>query len=83
MNEKYDNSYKYYENRECQYYPCHKGDDHINCLFCYCPLYSRQACPGNYELINKGSKVIKNCMNCRFPHEAENYEIIMNILKEH
>lgn len=33
------NSYKFFENKECEYYPCHKDMESINCLFCYCPLY--------------------------------------------
>ena len=33
--------YAYFCNRECEYFPCHKGADpeNFNCLFCYCPLY--------------------------------------------
>ena len=33
------NSFYYFENRDCQYYPCHKEMAEMNCLFCYCPLY--------------------------------------------
>lgn len=34
--------YKFYQNKECEYFPCHKGTDseNFNCLFCYCPLYA-------------------------------------------
>ena len=45
-----ENSYKFFENKDCKYYPCHKGLDKINCLFCYCPLYTLgKACGGRYQ----------------------------------
>ncbi len=76
-------SYKYFENRDCKYYPCHKGIDKINCLFCYCPLYLKKNCPGSPEYIKgKNGEDIKDCSNCTFPHIAENYEkLIMYITK--
>ena len=75
-----ENSYKYFENRSCQYYPCHAGEKHINCLFCYCPFYNLERCPGKYNYIEVNGKKIKDCVNCTFPHEAKNYEIIMVLL---
>lgn len=80
MEEKYKNSFKYFENRDCKYYPCHKAE-HINCLFCYCPLYLKDDCPGTYTWITKknGTK-IKSCMDCMWPHQAENYEKTMKLL---
>ena len=77
-----ENSYRYFENRECKYYPCHNGSDNINCLFCYCPLYNLSDCPGNYKCIDSNGKKIKECTDCIFPHEAENYEMIIAILSE-
>ena len=74
-------SYRYFENRDCQYYPCHKGTDEINCLFCYCPLYRLANCPGNPEYKQKGDKTIKVCTNCTYPHQKENYDKINDILK--
>ena len=79
--DKYRNSNRYFENRECSSYPCHRGSDHINCLFCYCPLYSMEHCPGNSRIIERDGRKIKSCIDCRFPHEPENYDIIMKILK--
>ncbi len=76
-----ENSFRFFENRECQYFPCHKNLEHLNCLFCYCPLYNWKDCPGNPEYKEKDGKIIKICMNCTFPHEPEHYEIIMQILK--
>ena len=76
------NSYQYFENRECQYYPCHKGVDSMNCLFCYCPLYSMEQCPGNYRNIGKNDKKRKDCSDCTFPHKKESYEVIIKLLSE-
>ena len=72
------NSFRYFENRDCKYYPCHKME-HINCLFCYCPLYSHD-CPGNYEMREIRGRMIKVCTDCTYPHEAENYPEIIRIL---
>lgn len=76
-----NNSYCYYENRDCKYYPCHEGMEHINCLFCYCPLYPMPNCPGHYKLIEKDGNQIKSCIDCKFPHVAENYEKVNQIIK--
>ncbi len=34
--------YNFFQNKECEYFPCHKGvkEEDFNCLFCYCPLYT-------------------------------------------
>ena len=76
------NSYKYFENRDCKYYPCHetKGEKGLNCLFCYCPLYHLDNCPGNPSFIEKTGRQIKVCTACTFPHEEENYEKIVRML---
>ena len=61
-----ENSYKFFENKNCRYYPCHKGIDSINCLFCYCPLYALgEKCGGNCVY---GPGDIKDCSNCLVPH---------------
>lgn len=77
-----EHSYKFFENKACQYYPCHKGTARINCLFCYCPLYHLEHCPGNYTRIKVNGRVIKSCENCLFPHKPENYEAIMKLLSQ-
>lgn len=77
-----ENSYRFFSNRECKYYPCHQGIGEMNCLFCYCPLYRLEKCPGNPEFIEKNGRSIKACTNCTFPHRAENYDKIIEILKE-
>ena len=49
------NSFYYFENRDCQYYPCHKGMAEMNCLFCYCPCISSRIAPeSGYRLNGTG-----------------------------
>ena len=70
------NSYSYFCNRDCEYFPCHEGADpeHFNCLFCYCPLYALGSrCGGNYRYLDNG---IKDCSECFLPHSKDGYEII-------
>ncbi len=73
-------SYKFFENRTCEFYPCHKTE-RINCLFCFCPLYNTE-CGGNFELIlgNDGKK-IKDCSHCVVPHSEKGYEYVIEKLK--
>ena len=74
-----ENSYRYFENHDCKYYPCHDMEE-MNCLFCYCPLNYMEKCPGNPLYIEVGGKKIKDCSSCTFPHKPENYDVIMKIL---
>lgn len=74
-------SYRYFENRECQYFPCHKGLEHCNCLFCYCPMYHMDYCLGTPKHMEIEGHKIKVCTNCTFPHQPENYDIIVEHLK--
>lgn len=74
-----ENSHRFFENRACRYFPCHKGLEDINCLFCYCPMYLREYCPGNPQYLEKDGKKIKDCT---FPHRPENYDKIIQVLKE-
>jgi len=69
-------NYKYFENKECEYYPCHDFE-HQNCLFCFCPLYMFDC--GQDAIINNG---IKDCSQCTFPHDKENYDKIIDFLKK-
>lgn len=72
-----NNSYRFFENKECQYFPCHAGLEEFNCLFCYCPMYPKEKCPGKLEYIQVNGKKMKSCSNCTFPHRPENYDIIV------
>ncbi|MDR2807905.1 MAG: cysteine-rich small domain-containing protein [Spirochaetaceae bacterium] len=69
-------SSRFFENNTCEYYPCHTGITKINCLFCYCPLYTDSRCPGIYTMIGD----IKDCSACIFPHKRENYDAIIRLL---
>ena len=69
-------NYDFVQNRECEYFPCHKGADRekFNCLFCFCPLYALGGdCGGNFTYTKEG---IKDCSGCLIPHRRENYELI-------
>ena len=76
------NSGRFFENRDCEYYPCHKNIEEINCLFCYCPMYHLEHCPGSPSYKEKDGRKIKICTDCTFPHQADNYDTIMNVLKK-
>lgn len=72
-----ENSAKYFNNKSCRYYPCHRVEDseNFNCLFCYCPLYTLgDGCGGDFRYTEKG---IKDCMNCTIPHCVGGYEYVM------
>ncbi len=70
--------YKYVQNRQCEYFPCHAGADpeQFSCLFCYCPLYAlRDSCGGSFTYTAEG---IKDCSGCLRPHRPENYDQILS-----
>ena len=70
-------SYRFFQNKECEYFPCHRGGDreNFNCLFCYCPLYALgDRCGGNFTYTDAG---VKDCTNCLKPHREENYDCIV------
>ena len=69
-------SCEYFENKECEYYPCHNIKE-LNCLFCFCPLYLYEDCGGNPKYIEKDGTKIKDCSECTFPHKKENYNEII------
>ena len=74
--------YKFFQNRDCEYFPCHKCRDTegFSCLFCYCPLYALgDGCGGNFRYTESG---IKDCSDCLIPHRAENYDKIMAHMPE-
>ena len=73
-----DRHYAFFQNRECEYFPCHRiaDPDRFNCLFCYCPLYALgRDCGGNFRYTDKG---IKDCTACLIPHLRENYGRIID-----
>ena len=83
LNNKKTEHYKYFTNKECEYFPCHKCDDvdDFNCLFCFCPLYCLgDKCGGNFVYLSNG---VKDCSNCLVPHKKENYDYIVKKLNEY
>ena len=69
--------YQFFQNKECEYFPCHAGADpeSFNCLFCYCPLYALgEDCGGNCRYTQQR---IKDCSACLRPHSPGGYEAIM------
>lgn len=76
------NSSRFFANRECEYYPCHQGIEEMNCLFCFCPFYLREKCPGKPRYFEKNGKKIKDCTACTFPHQPESYDVIIEWLRK-
>ena len=70
-------NYKFFQHKECEFFPCHKTEDeeNFNCLFCYCPLYALgENCGGNFTYFGD----VKDCSNCMVPHKRGNYQYIMD-----
>lgn len=75
-----ENSFRFYRNLDCEYFPCHKVEDEgeFNCMFCYCPLYFLDECGGKYE----DRFGIKDCTNCLIPHRPMGYDYINKRIRE-
>jgi Zn-finger protein len=70
----------YFENRDCEYYPCHKIEtEGFNCLFCFCPLYFA-ICPGTPHYEEQNRVMFKTCTECEYPHRPENYQAIVEFI---
>lgn len=69
--------YAFFQNRQCEFFPCHKTDDpdNFNCLFCYCPLYALgKGCGGAFRYTEEG---VKDCSGCAFPHRRDHYDRVI------
>ena len=78
------NSYRFFQNRECEFFPCHEVQDEaaFNCLFCYCPLYLDDNCIGSPEYIITGrGQRIKDCSSCLVVHSPEMYDKVIAHLR--
>lgn len=78
------NSYCFFANKECEWFPCHslpsgKDVNDFSCLFCYCPLSPYDDCGGDYTMLDNGWK---DCSNCTIPHFNYDY-IIAKLREEH
>lgn len=76
---KFEQSFLYFENRRCKYFPCHGGvnieSEGFNCMFCRCPYYYKAVCPG----IESGVAHVlengcKDCTECAYNHLYSNRE---------
>lgn len=73
------NNHKFFENKKCRYYPCHKNLVEINCLYCFCPLFTYKFDPGcGKQRYPDGS--VRECNDCIFPHQRKNYTKIIKLL---
>lgn len=75
--DKKSENYKFFQNKKCEYFPCHKvkNEDEFNCLFCFCPLYMlKDKCGGNFKYTNG----VKDCSDCTKPHLKGGYEHVMS-----
>lgn len=82
MKEMTTSNYKFFQHKECEFFPCHKTNDieNFNCLFCYCPLYALGSkCGGNFKYLDNG---FKDCSGCLFPHRRDNYDKIIERYSE-
>lgn len=73
-----ENSYRFFQNKNCQYFPCHPVKDcgNFSCLFCYCPLYALgEKCGGNFTYTEKG---LKDCSGCLIPHSPAGYDYVLD-----
>lgn len=78
MPEKSSASFCFFQNTQCEYFPCHPGvvQEDFSCLFCYCPLYALgKHCGGAFTYTPQG---IKDCSHCAIPHQRENYSRILS-----
>jgi Zn-finger protein len=72
-------SHKFFQNKECEYFPCQDGIDvnKFNCMFCFCPLYTFEDCGGSYTVLKNGWK---DCSGCLIPHTE--YDYIIDKIRE-
>ena len=78
MQELKTENYKFFQHRECEFFPCHKTEDeeNFNCLFCYCPLYTLGSkCGGNFKNLENS---VKDCSDCLLPHGRGSYSYIIS-----
>lgn len=78
------NSYRFFQNKDCKFFPCHEvqDEDDFNCLFCYCPLYLDDNCIGSPEYIITGrGQRIKDCSSCLVVHSLEMYDKVIAHLR--
>ena len=75
---KRQHSYRYFENKACQFFPCHpelwENEKVHNCLFCFCPLYMLEDCGGTPTIAPNG---LRDCSNCICNHDENSYDFVL------
>ena len=71
-------SYRFFQNRDCEYFPC-KETDRLNCLFCFCPLYTMD-CGGDFIILENGWK---DCSKCFLPHRKNGYAFVIDKIRKY
>ena len=74
------NSYKFFQNKECEWFPCHSTycKEKFSCLMCYCPLYNFNDCGGNYDVLEMDTIVDDDVLSVtRFDLDDKFNEIIL------
>lgn len=78
-----EDSYKFFQNKKCFAFPCHKiakeEEDNFSCLMCYCPLSPYDDCGGQYVILENGWK---DCSECVMPHFDYDY-IVSKLIELH
>ena len=82
-------SFKFFQNKECEYFPCHKKVplNQFNCIFCFCPLYNYHKCGGIIKYIEdilvdtKNIIYRRDCSSCDLPHYKNQYDNIINAVR--
>lgn len=78
MEEWENKHYSFFQNTQCEFFPCHKTGrpEDFNCLFCYCPLYALgKDCGGSCSYTEQG---VKDCSACLLPHRRDGYGYILS-----
>lgn len=76
--------YKKFQHKDCEWWgnclsQSKLKEEQYNCLFCYCVFYHMQKCYGNPIILENG---IKDCSQCNFTHNVDNYDKIINLIIE-
>ncbi len=74
--------YDFFQNRLCEYYPCHPVQTPRPSAACFATVRSTPwvtGCGGNFHYTPNG---IKDCTHCLRPHIRENYSKILEKMPE-
>ena len=54
-------NYKFFQHKDCEFFPCHKTNkpEDFNCLFCYCPLRSATNAAETFSTLKMDSRIVQ------------------------